>query len=435
MYKVEIRPQHERIEIVSALDTPTANKIENWFVYEGKSVSLSKITLPLDVPIYRMANGRTQTDQLAYIAAAKAPEDFFSANEENVVAQREQHRILTRFAKDVPDSITPIIDELERTGQTKPILITPSGVVLDGNRRLCAMRELYDTDKYPQFAQVECEVLPLLGPDQLDDVEDRLQMRPETKLPYTWINDAIRLKKRLKSKKESEVIHLMRREKAEIKKAVGALNYADIYLRDWKHEPANYALVAGGRQFFADLTKALKGKEGALLEANMRLAWMLFDNREGLGSRVYDFNRIVGEKASEVLQKLAERIDLDDEEPEEETDDTELEIDFGEESEANPYGSLIKALDSEDRREEIAEELRVVCQNIIDAGKATKTGQSALVAARDANTRLTELDLDLADPKTWDGIDKQLEAIIERATELRTKLKEIRQKASEASSD
>jgi hypothetical protein len=435
-YNIKIRPQHERAAAIAAQDTPTAKKADNFFVYEGKSTSLSRINLPIDMPLYRMGNGRTQTDQLAYIAAAGADPNFFSAHEEDVAAQKEQHKILVKLAEEGTESIMPVTEELGRTGQIYPILITQSGVVLDGNRRLAAMRELFATGKHPNFTDIECEVLPNLTPDQLNDVEDRLQMRPETKLPYSWVNDAIRVRMRLKSKDEKQVSYLMRREKADLKKAVQALSFADIYLKEWCKAPNDYARVAAGQQFFYDLVGRIKDDQGPLREANMRIAWILFDNRKNLGTRVYDFKKILGNP--EVASRLSENIADDPEENEQTTASapqeaqSELEIDFGEDKGSSTYDTLVNVLDDENRREEVLEELLSVCQFVIDSGKAKQKGQAALIAARDANTRLMELDLSEADPKTWPAIEKQLAAVTNRAAELTKKLKEIRDKADQA---
>lgn len=433
-YKANPKPEHERVQLVGDQLTASTRTLDSRDVYEGKIEPLKVVTLPLDTPIYRMANGRTQTDQMAYIAAAKATSDFFSANEANASAQNEQHKILARFATEGSGSITPIYDELERSGQTEPILITRSGVVVNGNRRLAAMRELFSSGKHPNFANIDCQVLPPLTPDQIDEVEDRLQMAPETKLPYTWINEALRVRKRLAATggKEEVLAHVMRRQPADIKKTISALNYVDIYLKDWKKQPCDYRLVEDGQQFFFDLPTRLRGKDGSLLEANMRMAWVLFDNRATLGGRIYDYNRIIGEKAADVLGKLADRIDLDDEEEDDaapgspSTVDDDLEIDFGEETAtSDPYAPMIKALDDPTRREEITDELRRVCQSVIDLGKQKKIGDNAIVAVRDANTRLTEVDLPKADKKTFPAVVKQLEELIHRAEQLKAKVLEI----------
>jgi hypothetical protein len=382
-----------------------------------------------------MGNGRTQTHQLAYIAEKGLAADYFSAGQENETAQQVQHDILRKFAREGTESITPIIDELARTKQTEPIMITPAGVVVNGNRRLAAMRELYFSDRqaeFASFADVECAVLPPLSDDQVEDIEVRLQMRPETKLPYGWIDECLKIQKLMDAgRKEEEIARLMRKKPADVRKALSALKYAEIYLSDWLKKPRNYQLVEPGEQFFSDLVTRLRAKEGELLEANMRMAWILFDNRLGLGSRIYDFNRVLGEKASDVLSKLAERLEVDltttSGSVEAAAADDDIEIDLGEvRNGSTTYGALIAVLDDPGQRENVTDELRAICQTIIDAGKTAKEGRAALAAVQDANTRLTEVDLTKADPKTYNGIENQLEEIIHRATELKAKVQQYK---------
>jgi hypothetical protein len=319
------------------------------------------------------------------------------------------------------------------------VLITQTGVVLNGNRRLASMRELYFSDQQSDFVvfkDVDCAVLPPLPEDQIEDIEIRLQMRPETKLPYGWIDESLKIQKLLTAGRTEEVIaRLMNKKPADIRKAITALKYAEIYLRDWRKKPNDYRLVEAGEQFFNDLTTRLRGKEGELLEANMRVAWLLFDNRLSLGSRIYDFNRVLGEKAGEVLTKLAERIDVDlTAATPTETGGEGLDVDLGEtQREGRAYGPLIAVLDDPDQRTEVADDLRAVCQTILDAGRTAKEGRSALGAVQDANTRLTEVDLTKADPNTYDGIHRQLEEIIHRATDLKAKLQPYRAKATSES--
>jgi hypothetical protein len=436
-FYVSVSPAHQRKELIAALsNNPTVGLQPTYDVYEAQKTMLPVVRLPIGLPLYRMANARTQTEQLAYIAENSLSSTFFEAGQENEEAQQAQHSILKRFAHATAGTVKPIIDELERTKQTEPILITPSGVVINGNRRLSAMRELFAARKaeFPTFAEVECMVLPPLTEEQIDDIETRLQERPETKLPYSWINETLKIKRQLaqKSKKESEIADIRRKSVGDIRKLLSALNYAEIYLKDWAKAPGDYRLVEkGGEQFFNDLVSRLKGKEGPLLEANMRMAWILFDNRENLGGRIYGFNKVIGEKAEQVLAQLAERLDFDEDSQQEsevrsDSDGSELEIDLGG-GIANDYGPLIQVFDEIDRRDEIFDELRAVCQTVIDSSQANKAGKAALRAAQDANTRLTEIDLSTAEPRTLDGIAKQLDEIIHRATLLRASLKQIRQ--------
>lgn len=430
-FEVSVKPAHERKDMITGLCVmPTEGEQPTFDVYENQRTLLPVIKLPIDAPVYRMANARTQTEQLAHIAENNLPADYFSAGQDNEEAQQAQHQILVRFAQENPGSIAPIFAELERAKQTRPLLITPAGVVIDGNRRLAAMRKLYAERKseFPTFGDVECMVLPALTEDQIDDIETRLQERPETKLPYSWINETLKIRRQLaqKSKSEKDIADVRRKSVADIKKMISALNYAEIYLQDWRKAPRDYRLVEkGGEQFFSDLVGRLKGKSGPLLEANMRMAWMLFDNRDSLGTRIYAFNKVLGEKAEHVLAQLADRLDIEEPASSEGGGDG-LEIDLGDEPAGDSFAPVIALFEDETRRDEVFDELRAVCQTVIDTGQASALGKAALRAAQDANVRLTEIDLSTADPKTHDGILKQLEEILHRAQELRTKLEEIK---------
>jgi hypothetical protein len=60
------------------------------------------------------------------------------------------------------------------------------------------------------FAHVECAVLPPLSEEEVDDVEIRLQMRPETKLPYGWIDESLKIQKQMNAnRKEDEIARLI----------------------------------------------------------------------------------------------------------------------------------------------------------------------------------------------------------------------------------
>lgn len=440
-YQVIVKPVHERKDLIASLSAkPVCGEQPTFDVYEGQRTMLPVIRLPIDLPVYRMANARTQTEQLAHIAETKSPANYFEAGQDNEEAQQAQHNILRGFANATAGSVKPIIEELERTKQTEPIMITPSGVVVNGNRRLTAMRELYAERKaeFPSFAEVECMVLPPLTEEQIDDIETRLQERPETKLPYSWINETLKIRRQLekKSKKETDIADMRRKSVGDIRKSLSALNYAEIYLRDWCGAPNDYRLVEkGGEQFFSDLVPRLKGKEGPLLEANLRMAWLLFDNRDSLGGRIYNFNKVLGEKAEHVLAQLAERLDIEEEQAEEAEGvaDDEMEIDLGGEQVADNYAPLLALFDNPQRRDEVFDELKAVCQTVLDSGAQSKAGKAALRAAQDANTRLTEIDLSTADPNTHVGIEKQLDEIVHRATALKSKLQEIKDGKSKPS--
>ena len=99
----------------------------------------------------------------------------------------------------------------------------------------------------------------------------------------------------------------------------------------------------------------------------------------------------------------------------------ELEIDLGDETEGASLKPLIDILDDTDRRDEVAEELISVCESIRSTEQEEKRGQAALKAARDANTKLLEMDIATADPTTYAAITAQLNSVINRATKMKKK--------------
>ena len=85
-----------------------------------------------------------------------------------------------------------------------------------------------------------------------------------------------------------------------------ALAEADLYLKEWAHAEGAYSRVReDAEQLFKDLPKQLEGKDPALQKASRAIAWTLFDNKDKLPGRVYNFNPAFGKLAAEVLDKVA----------------------------------------------------------------------------------------------------------------------------------
>src|SRR5690606_12464757 len=108
---------------------------------------------------------------------------------------------------------------LQQDGQREPILISSSGIVVNGNRRLSAMRELLrkaDGSVDERFTNIRCAVLPPdVSRDEIDDIEADLQARPQTKLDYDWIGDARLIRRQVdKGRSTKEVADRLRRSKA-----------------------------------------------------------------------------------------------------------------------------------------------------------------------------------------------------------------------------
>ena len=195
VYKIRVIPKHERIEQISSCCSATTDRAA-FYEYQNSVQQLPVIRVPIELPIYRMANGRTRTEQLKYIRLHQCSATFFSNGQENQDAQQAQHELLDAFSKEGTTSIMPIAKVLEEGKQTEPILITSSGVVVNGNRRLSAMRELYAAgdSKYSEFTHINCMVLPASASDkEIKEIEviTKIDEKAIFIADYKWQQEAL----------------------------------------------------------------------------------------------------------------------------------------------------------------------------------------------------------------------------------------------------
>lgn len=421
-YAVETKSLPERKELISN-GVEASDRVFRFYEYQNKDIDLPIVRLDIRVPVYRMENYRTRTEQSKYIKDNKKNHDFFSSGQENDSSQTAQHAILCFFAKQGTSSVTPIFNELKTVDQKEPLLITASGVVVNGNRRLAAMRELLAEDgtEYKRFNYIECAVLPKnITTEEIREIEIRLQMRPQTKLDYSWIVESIAIRELQDSGKTiQDISELMKKKKLEIDRAAQALVEADLYLKEWLEQPGAYQLVEDSEQFFNDLAKSLSDKEGEELEASRRIAWSLISNPRKLRRRVYDYNFSFDKKTGEVISSLADRLGIDMTAQNSQNDDDVFELDFGSESPETSLEPVIEAFDDKSQRDSLAQALVDVCEMIIDLDRQDEVGRKALLAVQAANNKLQDVDLSKADTGTYQTIDAQLESIIERAIKIK----------------
>lgn len=427
VYKIRVVPKHQReAQIVSCCSATTDRAA--FYEYQNAMQQLPVIRVPIELPIYRMGNGRTRTEQLKFIRQHQSAATFFANGQENQDAQQAQHELLDAFSKEGTTSVMPIAKVLEEGKQTEPVLITSSGLVVNGNRRLAAMRELYAAGdgKYAEFTHINCMVLPASASDkEIKEIEVRLQMQPETKLAYTWVNEALTIKDLMQSGfTREQIARDMRKDLREVMAMLQALGHAEVYLKDWKGQPEDYELVERGKQLFGDMARDLKDKVGEHLEISRRIGFLIQDNSSSLGTRAYAFNFSFGKKAPDVAEALAGRLGVDLIQPPPTPSEGvgQLEIDIDDESEGSSYKPLIDVMDNQSRREEVTQELIAVCESIRASEQDQKRGQAALKAVKDANTKLLEVDFSSADPDTYAAIEAQLDSVLLTAQKLKAEI-------------
>lgn len=416
-YQTKLTPRSEREALIQKR-VQASTETDILYDFRGDKAVLKIISLPIDTPVYRMDNCRTFSEQQDVIAKENLDPLYFKKGQELSTVQDVQHGLLARLAKRESSSVSSIVEVLKKEGQRAYILITSTGVVVNGNRRLSAMRELYAAEESvtSKWAHVRCLVLPAdTSPDEVDDIEANEQARPQTKLEYDWVGEAQLVRRQVnKARTPKQVADQLRRTEADIKNLLQAIDEADLYLSEWAKKPGQYSLVSGdAEQIFGDLPKRLVGKTAALQDASRAIAWSLFDNRDKFSGRIYALNAAFGKLAEEVLTGIANRLDLSTKSHDTELDDDDdgfsIDIDAG--SVTTDFSAVIQALKDDETKEEAVEALIEASQDAIERERGTKTNNAALKALSQVQGKLAGIDLTTAGADTYPAITKQIASI------------------------
>ena len=428
-YEIKITPRSER-EVMIRNRTDSSSDTDTLWDFRGDKATLKVVRLPINVPVYRVDNCRTYSEQQDIIAKNGFDETYFTKGQELSTVQTSQHEILLRITKSGPSSVSSILDVLHIGGQRDPILITSTGVVVNGNRRLSAIRELCaaDSSVNSKWAFVKCLVLPPdTSPEEVDDIEANEQARPQTKLDYDWIGDAQLVRRQVSRKGDTRLVaQQLRRSDSDVKNLLQAIGEADLYLNEWACKPSQYSLVSGdAEQIFGDLPKRLSGKTVPMQNASRAIAWSLFENRDKLPGRVYAFNAAFGKLASVVLANIAEQLDLPMCEVVEDGDDDGFSIDIDGGGTVEDYSAVIVALKDPATKADAIEALIEASQSAIETDAGRRSKGAALKALAQVHAKLAGIDFTTAGVGTYGGLGKQLESIRELVTKLQAKLKTL----------
>jgi hypothetical protein len=426
--QIKVVDQKDRIvRVAEEVKSPISREI---VIFRDREEYLPVVRLPIDLLLYRMENGRTSKRQNEYVRRNGLDPNYFVSGEENDEVQKIQHAILVDLSK---DSRADVYSELKyRAVQTENLLITHSGVVVNGNRRLAAMRELFGDPAFKSFGYVNATVLPgTATPPDIEEIESELQEIPETKLEYDWISRRLKMRRRRdKLGIQIEKLKKMYRVKSQkdINREIEQLELAEDYLERYLNRPMDYEAVDSSEQIFKQLQAALENKSGEMEELSRCLAFPLIKEARGLQDRVYQFRFAFGVDAAEVLRRVAEEqsVPIGDiatisVAPSVETDSDDPLSDIGEEP-APQYAALKPILLDEAKSKDRAQQIARITASIQQEKQEGGRKMVALRNAETANRVLHELELNGADPNTFPAIRAQLTSCIGRANEIIAKI-------------
>ena len=430
-YMIEITPRSERQALVEKRLEASSDFGEKIYEFRGASYTPKVISVPVDLPVYRLENCRTFSAQQTEIARNGRGKNFFTKGQEQATAQQIQHSILVKISEKKEASVAQIMDVLRKDGQREPLLMTSTGVIVNGNRRLCAMREmLYQPDgaKDKRFENVLCAVLPSdITRDEIDDIEADLQARPQARLDYDWIGDAQLVRRQIaKGRSIKEVADRLRRSKKDIEGVLHSLDEVDLYLSEWLEKPGEYELVSDGQQIFNDIPKSVLNKPPKLQDACRGIAWSIFDNRERISGRVYRLNAAFGKLSPKVLEILEEELELpsvDDDR----NDEIEFEVEIDIDDTTKSYTPVIEALKDGINNDYVVDTLIEACETAIQLDKGLQSEQAVLRTLAQINSKLMGLDVSSAGTSTLPSLLKHIESIRGELTRIESDIEKRQQ--------
>lgn len=300
-YKVKVQEQDVREKSIRAHIRKwdkSAHRHESEFYIKGKFKKCPIVNLPIDLPIYHLNNGRTQSMQSEWIYNNKKSENFFSNNLENNNQQKIQHTLLINQAMGYGSHKQNIYDELKRRAEFRedqPILVDIKGMVINGNRRLSSVRELYESDKkkFDKFQYIPAAVIQEhLTAEDIEVTESYYQIKKELKQDYDWISliKKIQRQKDVLKKDFKWISVTMDRTPDWVESSYKLIEEIDKCLEEDYNKPRHYDLIMNQQQIWEETRKkAYKTKDAIERELIFKIARIVSLNSRNLGKRAYEF--------------------------------------------------------------------------------------------------------------------------------------------------
>lgn len=270
-------PNMQRIVAIAEAVSNAQNGEKYQVEYRGKYRPLPVIEVPIELLVYRIENIRTKSLQKQWLAQHRdIPKDLFVSDPFSIEAQENQHQVLKLLVD--KENLLKAFKDNDKLQQTEPLICSNDGIVVNGNRRLCAWRELYynNKNKYAHFQTVRVAVLPDSDPQGMYDLEVALQIHSDMKAEYVWHAIAADYQEKFESGMDINVLASKQNKKPEeISSYIECYNYAAQYLEsighpdEWmmvdKQEYAFKQIITGRRniskpgdkELFQEISKAM----------------------------------------------------------------------------------------------------------------------------------------------------------------------------------
>lgn len=401
------------LEELRKVDDSKKPKYPLVFQNERQFFTIHKV--PVGLPRYRLANGRTQAFQESFLSKNSSyPTDFFERDDENIEAQEIQHKLLKELLGTGDKNIIKFFKDKE---QIEPLILTHTGFVVNGNRRLCSFRELLNEDenKYQKFQYIEVIILDPCEEKDIDELEARLQIDTDIRADYNWISEACMLRNR--HMKHGYTIERLAtiygKSNSEIQDVLDTLHHVDMYLES-QGKSKQYELVNKQEFAFKQLKKSRnKVKDPGKKTVFTSIAYTLLSNPTESG-RLWGAIPAVEENLDKIITILQDELEID----EQIQLDDDIDLLDDEQSELE---SLIIALREQDNNDRVIEVVDDVIREQKETEKEIKNKKFVLAQINKANTALKNAIIGFNNETDTTGILSQiteLELSIDKLREL-----------------
>ena len=152
---------------------------------QGQNVDLPVYRLPVDLLFFNIKNGRFASE---YIDLRQKEGDLDTTNPDD--AKKIQNLLISID----PKQSSLLLEDLQKYGQRDPGIISNDGFVINGNRRMAALRTLVDQGDN-QFGFIHVARLPpSVTPEDLWKIEAGIQLSRRVQLDYGPINTLLKLR-------------------------------------------------------------------------------------------------------------------------------------------------------------------------------------------------------------------------------------------------
>lgn len=394
----------------------------NRVVFQGLNQDLPIIRVPIDLPKYRMVNGRTASLQVEHLALyPDLRADLFTGDPEMWDAQEVQHELLLKLGR-LSDLDGYFEDSAHQ--QVDSLLLDEDGFVVNGNRRLSMWRQLLqdEPEKYGHFEHVEVVVLPHATEKDINRLEAQLQIEKDIRADYSWDAQANMMVAKMERDgiKAEELCTLYKMKDTEFAQLLDMRTYADDYLRS-RNKANMWSEVSGQEHTFQRLVQNRSKLSGVgRKEVFKEAAFALIDEPTEVG-RLYIAIPDLAASLDKVVERLFTELEVETTAP-----DDGLDALFGDgkidDASAKETG-LINALKEPTQWARAREVIADVLETERQLKKDVKKSGYLLDQCAKANSFLTAAAKDGLRPESkLTGVSKQLDEIESRMATIRAYL-------------